>query len=471
MKTRQGTVRSWRLIASVLASTCLGSWLAPSAGAQTVAAFQDGDRWAVLGDSITHGGSFHQWVDLFYLTRHPDRSVTMLNCGISGDTAAGALQRLEWDVLAKRPTVVSVMFGMNDVGRALYAEGRSGPEVERERRERIDSYRENLRNLVDRLQAAGVRVILFTPSIYDQTAVGESPRLVGVNEALAACAQIVRDTAVATGAGIVDVFALMDRINREQQTTRPEFTIVGPDRVHPEAPGHLVMAYALLRAQQAPRIVARLSIDLASGAVVTENGSAEDVRKQADGGLLFTWGARALPFPVAPEILPAMGLVPFVDELNQEVLTISGLRRGNYELRVDDARVGVFTAEQFAAGLNIATSSDTPQHVQSLDVLRLVEARGELVSENLRRIAQVEFRVAPAVERPVGLDQIKPLVQERLFSLEPGPANASFRRALELYEQRKVRESEAVGSADRLLRLARLTAQPRSHIYLIRPVR
>ncbi|MGH8018086.1 MAG: SGNH/GDSL hydrolase family protein, partial [Opitutaceae bacterium] len=444
------------------------------AGAQSGSApelFQDGDRWCAIGDSITHTGSYHEWVQLFYLTRYPDRAVTAFNCGISGDTTAGALRRLDWDVLTKRPTVSSVMFGMNDVDRRLYGDTAGDANLEQTRRERIDAYRANLTNLAGLLQKSGSRVILLTPSIFDQTAEGERPKQTGVNDALAECAAIVRELAEQSGASLVDVHALMDRITREQQAKSAAFTLVGPDRAHPGAPGHFIMAYAFLKAQQAAPFVARLYINLESDEVLADNGTAEDVRKQQDGGLLFTWGARALPFPVDPEIQPALSFVPFTQEFNQEVLQVVGLQRGRYELRVDDSSAGIFTAEQFAAGINLAAIANTPQYVQALDVLRLVKARAELVSDNLRRIAQVEFRVAPDLPRPLTLEQVQPLVNERLSSLEPGAANASFRRALELYPQRKESETEALGSADRLARLARLTAQPRSHIYLIRAVR
>ena len=85
-----------------------------------VPAFQSGNRWCVLGDSITESGGYHQYVELFYLTRFPTKPMDVMNCGIRGDTALGANQRLEWDCLSAKPTVVSVMFGMNDVSPSFY---------------------------------------------------------------------------------------------------------------------------------------------------------------------------------------------------------------------------------------------------------------------------------------------------------------------------------------------------------------
>ena len=55
----------------------------------TVPQFQTGDRWCVLGDSITHAGSYHQQIELFHLTRHPAQPLEVINCGVGGDSAPG----------------------------------------------------------------------------------------------------------------------------------------------------------------------------------------------------------------------------------------------------------------------------------------------------------------------------------------------------------------------------------------------
>ena len=81
--------------------------------------FKKGDTVAVIGDSITHGGRYHAFIYLFYATRFPDREIKMYNCGISGDSAAGACRRFEWDIAVHKPTAATVLLGMNDVGRSL----------------------------------------------------------------------------------------------------------------------------------------------------------------------------------------------------------------------------------------------------------------------------------------------------------------------------------------------------------------
>jgi hypothetical protein len=56
--------------------------------------FKDGDTICFLGDSITHGGQYHEFLQLFYATRYPELNLSFHNCGISGDNAAGMIDRL-----------------------------------------------------------------------------------------------------------------------------------------------------------------------------------------------------------------------------------------------------------------------------------------------------------------------------------------------------------------------------------------
>lgn len=66
--------------------------LAAAAGAVLLASaapFKDGDRVVFFGDSITHGGFYGEYVNLFYATRYPERNIWFSNSGWSGATAPG----------------------------------------------------------------------------------------------------------------------------------------------------------------------------------------------------------------------------------------------------------------------------------------------------------------------------------------------------------------------------------------------
>src|SRR5438270_4191301 len=79
-------------------------------------AIRDGDTVVFLGDSITAEGTYGKIIENFTLLRFPQYKVHFLNAGWGGDTAAGGLARLERDVFARGATVLTVAYGINDIG-------------------------------------------------------------------------------------------------------------------------------------------------------------------------------------------------------------------------------------------------------------------------------------------------------------------------------------------------------------------
>jgi len=161
----------------------------PNVGA--AAPFVAGDRWCVLGDSITESGYCHRYVELFYCTRFPERKLDVVNCGIRGDTAPGALQRLQWDCLNAKPTIVSVMLGMNDVGRSFY-KYKDSQDFDQKCTERAETYDQAMRKLTKSLLDSGAKGVLITPSTFDDTADLRSVNLPGCRAALAGYANCLR---------------------------------------------------------------------------------------------------------------------------------------------------------------------------------------------------------------------------------------------------------------------------------------
>jgi len=104
-------------------------------------------RLAVLGDSLAAGygikpeQSFPARLEAALNAQ--GRNVTVLNQGVSGDTSAGGLDRLDW-MLADKPDIVLVELGANDALRGI------DPQVTEK----------NLSTIVERLKAAGVTVWL-----------------------------------------------------------------------------------------------------------------------------------------------------------------------------------------------------------------------------------------------------------------------------------------------------------------------
>lgn len=428
------------------------------------AAFAAGDRWAVLGDSITQTGTYHREVELFYLTRLPSAPLDVVNSGIAGDTASGALRRLDWDCLDTRPTVVSVMFGMNDIRRELYAPDQTGPAVEAARTARAADFEKSLRELTRRLLASGARVILIQPSPFDDTAQLEKPKLPGCGPALAALAKKIRDLAAELGLPTVDFSGPMIALNHEQQARDPRFTLIGPDRVHPGKPGHFVMAYLFLQAQSAPGLVSTITLDAATGrAGPLENATVADLAA-TPASVSFTATESALPFPVDPEAAPALDLVPFTASLNRQLLRITGLAPGLHRLAIDGEPVRDFSADALAAGVNLAIENNTPQYRQALAV-RAALARKWDAAAKLRTLAYSEHFAWPDAPRPFDPAAMSAKVQSRMTKSASG--NPWVFAQHQLYFDLKPRESEFPAQAAAALADARILAAPRPHRFTL----
>src|SRR5436190_1222593 len=77
------------------------------------------ERIVFLGDSITQGGvSPNGYVTVFkkeLAKKYPDGEFEIIGAGISGNKVPDLQKRLEKDVLSKKPTLVVIYIGINDV--------------------------------------------------------------------------------------------------------------------------------------------------------------------------------------------------------------------------------------------------------------------------------------------------------------------------------------------------------------------
>ena len=224
--------------------------------------FENGNTICLLGDSITHGGQFHEFLQLYYATRYPNLKLTFINCGIAGDNAEGMIYRLDKDVLIHEPSHVFLMTGMNDVIRTLYFEGKASDEIIEKREIALFEYKKNTDVLAEKFEASEITPIYLTPSIYDQYSKIEKENNLGCNDALIECSDHIKSIAYQYDATVVDLNTPMKNIMERELQNDSLFTIVGKDRVHPETTGHFIMFYEILSTIESPSLVAQISIDL-----------------------------------------------------------------------------------------------------------------------------------------------------------------------------------------------------------------
>lgn len=363
--------------------------------ARQIAPFKDGERAVFLGNSITDGGHYHSYIWLYYMTRFPEMPITVVNAGIGGDTALEMNRRLDNDVFSHDPTVLMVTFGMNDSGYFEH-EGENGRQFAREK---YDESISNFRHMEQRLKALpDTRIVMVGTSPFDEEAVIPASHLRGKAATIERIVATQLQTATDNGWEQIDFCAPMTEINRTRQATDSTFTLCGADRIHPDNDGHMVMAYLFLKAQGfAGNKVADVAINARKPSVTREeNCSVTDLRKNGNG-ITFNYLANALPYPVdtvargwemrRPQS-QALDIVPFTEEMNREMLTVTGLK-GDYKLTIDGEEIGVWSADSLAKGINLAEITLTPQYQQALAVMFLNERRWE-IERQFREYAWVQ---------------------------------------------------------------------------------
>lgn len=353
--------------------------------AQQVAPFRAGDRVAFVGNSITDGGHYHSYIWLYYMTRFPMERMLMFNCGIGGDTSLEILRRLDGDVLAKRPTVLTLTFGMNDSGYFEY----NGDNPQAFADKKVEESRRSFLEIEKRLKGVeGTRMVMVGTSPYDQTSRFNNDVFRRKNDAMRRIVAFQDSAARASGWEFVDFNAPMCAINAERQKADSTFTLCGNDRIHPDNDGHMVMAYLFLKAQgMAGRKVADVAVDARRKRVVKAVNCAVTGVTNNRGVVAFDYLADALPYPLdtiahgwgfrRPQALVRDIIPTFMDEMNNERLCVTGLG-GDYRLTIDGEFVDTLSAEALAAGVNLAGYRHTPQYRQAMAVMALNEERWEI---------------------------------------------------------------------------------------------
>lgn len=196
------------------------------------------DRIVFLGDSITQGGAGPKgYVTLVRqkLAEGDAKGAEVIGAGISGNKVPDLEKRLERDVLSKKPTVVVIYIGINDVwhGEKDPAKG-TMPE----------RFEQGLGGIVDKIQGAGARVILATPSVIGEKKAGGNK----LDAKLDQYSDITRKLAKDKKTGLCDLRkAFLDHVAKAN-TADKEAGILTTDRVHLNEAGNAFVAAEMLKA-------------------------------------------------------------------------------------------------------------------------------------------------------------------------------------------------------------------------------
>ena len=386
-------------------------------------ALRDGDTVVFYGDSITDQRLYTTFAESYVVTRFPKLRVRFVHSGWGGDRVSGGGGgpidlRLQRDVIAYKPTVMTIMLGMNDARYKPFDE------------QLFHDFDAGFTHIIQTVKTAlpGIRITAIQPSPYDD--VTRAPLFdPGYNSVLVRYSSYLRELAKREKLDTADlntgVVAALRQANAKDPAQAAKMI---PDRVHPGPSGHLLMAEALLKAWNAPAVVTDVALG-AQGAVTRTVGTV--ITEVERTGTSLTWAQmdNALPMPVDWKdslIQLAADSSDFVQALDQELLQVAGLTAGTYRLAIDGETVGTYSAAQLAASINLAAVA-TPMLRQALDVAQLTIAHNN-----------VHFARWRTVQVPT-----------QKYALMKTEATMSTMDALE----------------DELIATQRATAQPRMHRY------
>ena len=195
---------------------------------------KNGDKIAFLGDSITAGGMAGSNGYCRLVIRGLEANgikAEAIGAGVSGHKSNQMLARLDKDVIAKKPQWMTLSCGVNDVWH-----GAKGVE--------LPDYKKNITEIVDKAQAAGIKVMILTATMIKEDAENDlNKKLAGYNEFLR---QLAREKK-----------CLLGDLNAEMQATIAEMKKTNPlppgknyltgDGVHMAPAGNRMMATGVLK--------------------------------------------------------------------------------------------------------------------------------------------------------------------------------------------------------------------------------
>ena len=205
-------------------------------------AVKDGDSIAFLGDSITAGGNRPAgYVNMVMkgLEIAGVKGAKKIPAGIGGNKSNDMLARVERDCLSKKPTFMTVSCGVNDVWHGA----RGVP---------LENYKVNMAGIFDKAAAAGVAVVVLTPTMISEHP--DSPD----NRKLKGYVDWLVEEAARRGLRLADLNADMHRtladIRARAKATGEKLPqrLLTVDGVHMAFPGNCMMAWGVLRAFGVP---------------------------------------------------------------------------------------------------------------------------------------------------------------------------------------------------------------------------
>ncbi len=192
-----------------------------------------------LGDSITQAGNdkggYVALIREELARKYKDLNVKVVGAGISGNKVPDLQKRVDKDVIEKKPSIVVIYIGINDVWHGENDPAKGTPK---------DKFDMGLREVIEKITKSGAQVILCTPSV-----IGELPDGTNKNDPrLDEYSEVSRNIAKELNLPLCDlrkefIVYLKDKNNKDPKKAG----ILTSDGVHLNAAGNKFVADLLLK--------------------------------------------------------------------------------------------------------------------------------------------------------------------------------------------------------------------------------
>ncbi len=348
---------------------------------------------AFVGDSITHRQNYTRAIETFYTTRYPNRKISFINKGINGDNVLGATGRFKWDILNdewdslngeywqdnKKPDVITVMLGTNDLG-GWDGWTSTDPNNHSSKEYRINFYLQNVENFIKTVLAEDIELILITPpalDIYEVDAQGNVDADIGRNEGLKMASDGLKELGEKYDLPVIDMFGetvkFVETVRKNYPTL--DSVLANPnDVVHPTYNGGFVMGYIFAKEaaelagdSDSAKYVSNVVIDATANELQEAQNASVTELNATQTSVSYKYLANAMPMPVSDSYENAETVfgLPITKDINNEIIKVTGLKEGEYTLTIGGNVVGVFDADEFSKGVNIAALENNPAQIKA----------------------------------------------------------------------------------------------------------
>ena len=341
---------------------------------------KEGDRLAIIGDSITEQRMYSRILETYLTVCMPELKITARQFGWSGETAEGFLHRMTNDCLRFNPTVATLCYGMNDHHYRTFDS------------ENEQWYADNYSAVVRNLKNAGAVAVLGSPGCVGKVPSWTKSGAYTLDELnINLCAFRDCDIALARElrSPFADIFWTMFTAGHEGQTRYgADYAVSGKDGVHPGWAGHLVMAYCFLRAMGLDGDLGTFTVDLGAQTATASAGHSVESFKDNQLTLVST----KYPFCASGEtntdntIRSGATLVPFFQTLSRLQLVVKHASALQYFV-IWGNTTNTYTSAQLATGVNLAADFvDNPFCDSFRRVDEAVKAKQEYETKQIKEV-------------------------------------------------------------------------------------